>query len=141
MITISIFVISGLFIIALIATKKWEERRDGSFFILRAISRGDTHIRELHHSTAHLYANGKEKLIFFCNRQIPIHSKNLFNKLNSFLGEKRDQFANNMRDSRLLKKSDGISEFFKNISDVEKGNGQIHDIYEEGSQIAEEEVK
>ena len=46
-----------------------------------------------------------------------------------------------MRDSKLLKKSDGISEFFKNMSNIEKGNGEIHDNYDDGSQNVEEEVK
>jgi len=58
--------------------------------------------------------------------------------MTSFLKERREQYVNIMRDSRLLKKSDGISEFFKNMSDVEKGNGEIHDTFESGSQNTEE---
>ncbi|PIP61822.1 hypothetical protein COW99_01980, partial [Candidatus Roizmanbacteria bacterium CG22_combo_CG10-13_8_21_14_all_38_20] len=34
-----------------------------------------------------------------------------------------------MRDAKLLKKSDGISEFFKNISDIEKGQGEINEAF------------
>ena len=110
-------------------------------FILRAISKGDAHIRDFHHKTALFYLDGKEKTSFILNRQIPIHSKNLSNKLVSFLKEKRERYTNNMRDSRLLRKSDGMSEFFKNMSDLEKGNGEINDVYENGSQNVEEEVK
>ena len=69
-----------------------------------------------------------------------MHSKNSSNKLLSYLAEKKEKYINNMRDSRLLKKSDGISEFFKNMSSIEKGNGEIHDTYEDGSQ-EEKEVR
>ncbi len=141
MIVISIFAISGLSIITLVIAKRLEEKRRKSFFISKAISKGDTHIREFHHRVVHFYSEGKEKISFFCKRQIPIHSRNSLNKLLSFLREKRGRYVNNMRDSRLLKKSDGISEFFKNMSDIEKGNGEIHDSFEDSSQNTEEKVK
>jgi len=138
MIIISIFTISGLSIVTLVVAKMLEEKHKKSFFISKAISKGDTHIREFHHRAVRLYSEGKEKMMFIYNRQIPIHSKNSLNKMTSFLKERREQYVNNMRDSRLLKKSDGISEFFKNMSDVEKGNGEIHDTFESGSQNTEE---
>ena len=69
-----------------------------------------------------------------------MHSRNSLNKTISFLKEKKDRYTDNMRDSRLLKKSDGISEFFKNMSGIEKGNGVIHDVYEEDSQNKEKEL-
>ncbi|MFZ2484851.1 MAG: hypothetical protein WAW81_02855 [Minisyncoccia bacterium] len=138
MITIYIFTISGLSIATLVFTKRLEEKRRKQFFISRAISRGDIHAREFYQKAVHLYSEGKEKVIFFYRRQIPIHSKNSLNKFLSYVAERREQYLNNMRDSRLLKKSDGISEFIKNMSDVEKGNGEIHDGLEDGSQNAEE---
>ena len=46
-----------------------------------------------------------------------------------------------MRDSRLIKRSDGISEFFKNMSEIEKGNGEIHKDLDDSSQNYKEEVK
>lgn len=134
MITISIFTISGLSIIMLLTAKKLEEKRQKPFFISNAISRGDIYIREFYHRAVRFYSEGKEKASFFFKRQIPIHSKNSLNKLLSLLREKRGQYIGNMRDSRLLKKSDGISEFFKNMSNVEKGNGEINDVYEDNSQ-------
>jgi hypothetical protein len=141
MITVYIFAISGLSIATLIVAKRLEEKRKKTLFVSRAISKGDIHIRRLYHATVHFYSEGKEKGLFLLKKQIPIHSKNSLNKTISFLKEKRVQYINNMRDSRLLKKSDGISEFFKNMSEVEKGNGTIHDVYEDSSQNIEEKVK
>ena len=141
MITISIFTVSGLSIVLLIVAKKIEEKRKKPLFISEMISRGDIHVRKFYHTAVHLYSEGKEKGLFLLKKQIPIHSKNSLNKTISFLKEKRVQYINNMRDSRLLKKSDGISEFFKNMSEVEKGNGTIHDVYEDSSQNIEEKVK
>ncbi len=146
---IVIFIISGLVIITLIAVKGWEAKRRKPFFITRAISKGDIYTREIYHKAIHFYYEDKEKAIFFLKKRIPIHTRNTLNKMISFLEEKRRMYADNMRDSRLLKKSDGISEFFKNMSDVEKGNGEIHDVYEDahqnlggqGSQNTEEKVK
>src|SRR3989338_3465383 len=140
MITISIFAISGLAISILIIAKKVEQKRRKPFFILNLISKGNIHIRKLIHRVVHYYSEGKEKVIFFFKRRIPMHSKNSSNKLLSCLAEKKEKYINNMRDSRLLKKSDGISEFFKNMSSIENGNGEIHDTYEDGSQ-EEKEVR
>ncbi|MDO8471494.1 MAG: hypothetical protein Q7S49_02715 [bacterium] len=141
MIATSIFTISGLSIITLVVAKKLEEKRKKPFFILNVISKSDTHIRELYHKAVRLYSEGKEKSSFLFKRQIPIHSKNYFNKLLSFLKEKREQYVVKMRDSRLLKKSDGISEFFKNMSEIEKGNGEIHDSVGRDSQDDKKEVE
>ncbi len=139
---IIIFNISGLAILILIVAKKIEEKRKKPIFISNLISRGDIHIRRLYHVVVHLYSEGKEKVLFFLKKQIRMHSKNSLNKTISFLEERRGRYINNMRDSRLLRrKTDGISEFFKNISNVEKGNGVIHDGLEDGSQSAEESVK
>jgi len=88
----------------------------------------------------HLYFEGKERSSFLIKRQIPLHSKNFSNKLTVYLREKRIRYFNNMRDSRLLKKSDGISEFFKNMSNLEKGNGEINDVYYDGSQNSKKEL-
>ena len=141
MTTIAIFTFSGLAILTLTVAKKLEEKRKKQFFILKAISKGDIHIRELYHKAVHFYSEGKEQVSFFFKRQIPIHSRNFLNKSISFLKEKRGQYIGNMRNSRLLKKSDGISEFFKNMSNVEKGNGEINDVFEDSSQNTEEKVK
>ena len=69
-----------------------------------------------------------------------MHSKSFLNKLSAFLEKKREEYMNNMRNSRLLKKDEGISEFFKNLSQIEKGNGEIHDVVRPSSQNEEEKV-
>ncbi len=141
MITISIFALSGLAIPVLIIAKRLEQKRRKPFFILTMISKSNIHFRNLYHRAVHYYSEGKEKAIFIFKRRIPLHSKNSSNKLLSYLVDKKAKYLNNMRNSRLLKKSDGISEFFKNMSSIEKGNGEIHDVYEDGSQEVEKEVK
>jgi hypothetical protein len=132
MTVVTIFGLSGLGIIILIGGKMFGERRRKPLFPLNAISKGDTYIRALYHRLVHLYSVGKEKTLFFF-RRVPIHSRNSFNKLVSYIKEKRNQYSNNMRHSRLLKKSDGISEFFKNISNTKKEKGEINDTYEDNS--------
>src|SRR3989338_9178321 len=97
MIVTSIFTISGISIITLVVAKRLEEKRKKSFFILDVISKSDTRIRELYHRAVRLYFEGKEKSSFLFKRQIPIHSKNSFNKLLSFLKEKREQYIVRMR--------------------------------------------
>lgn len=136
-----IFIVSGLILITLIVSKKIGEKRKRPLFISILISRSDTLIRDLYHKVVHFYTDSKERFLFLCKRQIPIHSKNYFNKSLAFLKEKRGQYIQNMRDTKFLRKSDGISEFFKSISSVEKGGGEIHDVYEDGSQNIKEEVK
>lgn len=49
--------------------------------------------------------------------------------------ERLDKHFHNIRDSRLLKKSESISDFFKTMSEVEKGEGELHeDVYDEITQ-------
>ncbi|MDO8569747.1 MAG: hypothetical protein Q7R89_03180 [bacterium] len=133
MTSIAIFSISGLAIILLVATKRLELKRKQDFFVLGVISKGNIHIRKFYHRVVHFYSEGKEQTLFIFKKQIPKHFKNSLNKLLTLLKKKREQYVVSMRGSRLLKKSDGISEFFKNMSDVEKGNGEIHDVYEDAS--------
>lgn len=141
MTSIAIFILSGTIIVLLPVAKRLEEKRKKPFFVLDAISRGDIHIRELYHKTIRLYSEWKEKVLFFLKKQMPMHSRNFLNKLLFFLKEKKGQYINNMRDSRLLKKPDGISEFFKSISDVEKGNGEINDVYKDDFQDDKKELE
>ena len=134
MASIAIFTISGLGIITLFIAKIISDRREKPFFVLEIISKGDKYVRELYHRGIHLYSEGKDVGWVFFKKQVPLHSKNIWNKTLSFVNEKKVEYLNNMRDSRLLKKSDGISEFFKNMNEVEKGNGEINDSYLEDSQ-------
>lgn len=129
---VAIFFTSGLAMILLLARP---------FFISNLISKGDIHARRFYHRVVHFYSEGKEKIGFILKRKIPLHSKNSSNKFLSLLKEKKGKFISRMRDSRLLKKSDGISEFFKNMSNIEKGNGEIHDTFQDNSQDKEKEVR
>lgn len=138
---IAIFTVSGLAILTLLSAKSLERKRRRPFFILSAISKGDIRVRELYHKMVHMYSDGKEKTLFFIQKQIPIRSKNFLNKFITFIKEKREYYVGNMRDARLLKKPEGISEFFKNMSDIEKGNGEINDVYVDGSQDEKKELK
>lgn len=138
---IAIFAISGLSVLTLLAAKSLERKRKKQLFVLSLISKGDMHIREFYHITLRAYSEGKEKTRFFLTKQLPMHSKNLVNKSVVFVNEKRAEYMNRMRDSRLIKKPKGISEFFKNMSEVEKGGGEINDVFEAGSQEEKKELK
>jgi hypothetical protein len=115
-------------------------KRKRPLLILSMISRGDRLVRDIYHKLASFYSEGKEKLIFFVNKQLPLRTKNIFYKLLNFIKEKFEDTFGNIRNSRLLKKSDGISEFYKNISEIEKGNGEINDTLEDISQKKEDGV-
>ena len=141
MIITSLFAFSGLSIILLLVAKRLEEKRKRIFFISNAISKGDTRIRGLYLKVVRLYSEGKERISFFYKKQIPIHSRNSLNKLLIFIRKRREQYVVSMRDAKLLKKSDGISEFFKNMSEIEKGNGEIHDSIERDFQDDKKEVR
>ena len=131
---IAIFSLSGLAIVLLLITKKREEKYKKDFLILTLISKGNIHIRQIYHRVVRLYSEGKEQISFLIHKQLPIYYKKSLNRSVIFLKKKREQYVVSMRDSRLLKKPDGISEFFKNMSNIEKGNGEIHDVYEDSSQ-------
>ena len=141
MITIYIFTASGVAILLLVTTKRLQQKLKKPFFVFNIISKADAQIRALYQKLVHLYSDSKEKTSFLIEKQIPIHSKNVLNKSISFIKEKRDQYIGNIRNSRLLKRPDGISEFFKNMSEIEKGNGEIHEGLEDGSQEDKKELK
>lgn len=130
MITFYIFILSGAALVTLTLTKRIEERRKTGVFLLKLISRGDESVRKLHHKSLHFYSVGKDKVVFFVKKRLPMHSRNSLNKFITKLGEQAEKYMGDIRDSRLLKKSDGISEFFKNMSTVEKGMGEINDPYQ-----------
>lgn len=116
-----LFFVSGGVVLLLLLTKMLEVRYKKSFFMLRLISRGDAHVRTLSHEGAQLYSEVKAKAGFFLKKQLPLHTRNLMNKGEAFIKEKSEEYIGNMRNARLLKpKNEGISEFFKNISEMEK---------------------
>jgi len=130
------FLLSGAAIIILIGAKLIENRLNRPLLLMSAISKGDGHIRALAHSVAHHYSETKERLIFFLRKQLPLRSRNLLNKLIAFIAEKTEKYIGNIRDSRLIKKHGGISEFFRSISEVERGAGEISEGYEKSISYA-----
>ncbi len=132
MITFSLFVISGVAIASITLAKRFEEQRRKSpmTLILNAISKGDERFRDYHHKALHTYSIGKDKVIIIVTKQLPMRAKSLANKTLSYTQDKLKTHVNNMRDAKLLKKSDGISEFFKSISEIEKGGGEINESLE-----------
>lgn len=92
-------------------------------------------MRELHHRAVRYYSIGKEKGVFLVKKQLPRYSRSSLNKALALIEERLQRHLDSIRDSRLLKKDEGISEFFKNISEVEKGAGELHDdVYDAESQ-------
>ncbi len=126
-----LFAISGFVIVSMALAKKWEERRKKPTIILSAISKGDTWVKDVNHHAANLYTQGRERSIFMIQKQAPLRAKSFWNKFVAYVHEMAEKYLGDMRDSRLLKRSDGISEFFKNISDIERGNGEINEHYAE----------
>jgi len=138
---IAIFAFSGLAIFSIIAAKILETKMNKPFFVLSIISKGDVLVRNVYHRLADSYLEWKERSIFFATKQLPLRTKNVSNKFISFGKEKVEKYVGNVRNSRLLKKSDGISEFYKSISEIEKGNGEINDPYEDGFGNPSEDVR
>ncbi len=129
---VTLFILSGTAIAILLVAKRVEEKRRKTNFVLRLVSLGDTRVRELHHVSVHYYSEVKEKTGFFIKKQLPRYSKSSLNKIVAQAQERLDLYLESLRDSKLLKKSDGISEFFQTMSSVEKGAGEINeDIYTE----------
>lgn len=142
MLTLITFIASGVLIIILIIAKVWEEKNRKSFFVLRGISKGDAQIRELSQNAAHIYADWREKIRFIVKRQLPLHTKNTLNKTITLVGEKSKQYIGDIKEGRMFgKKSEGISEFLKDISEMEKENGAVENEEGEGSQNKKDQVK
>lgn len=135
------FAVSGLVIVLLLATKALEQNRRKHYFLTRLISRGDTYVREVYHRVVNSYFEFKEWFMVFFKKQLPLRSRNVLNKFTFYLKEKREVYLQGMRDSRLIKKREGISEFLKNVSNTERGNGEINETYEDHSQNEEKRLE
>lgn len=114
-----IFAVSGLAIVLIITAKIVEEKFRRKPFLLRLISRGDERARILSQEMAHGYTDIKERINFFINKQFPLQARNFINKTNSLIKSEAEKRIGDIRGSRFLKKSDGISEYFKSISEKE----------------------
>ncbi len=128
MILVSLFILAGIVIATLLVAKRIEEKRRKNVLLLRVISRGDVKIRELHHEAVRLYSITKEKTAFLVSKQIPRYSKSSLNRVLARLEENTQAYLERLRDSKIIKKKDeDISDFFKSMSEVEKGGGEIND--------------
>ncbi len=115
------FAISGGMVAILILSKLWEEKRKKPVLLLSLVSMGDERVRKLFHHAAQVYSDGKTKLEFFLNKQLPLHTKNFIGKTNTLVKEKFLEYVGDVRGSRFLKRNEGISEFFQALEDKEEG--------------------
>lgn len=127
MLPFSIFILSGVGIVTLTVAKRLEEKKRHQTLVLRAVSRGDERMREIHHKALHHYSHSKDRFAFWFKKQLPLKLRSFWNRFQVYIGQKSVEYLGDVRNSRLLKKSDGISEFFKNISEIEKGAGEINE--------------
>jgi len=120
-----IFALSGVGIILLILVKLRALQTKKPTLLLGLISLGDHRVRNVYQKTTHHYSEVKEKGRILVTKQIPMHSKNLLNKVETLVKEKSEKYLGNIRNTRLLNnKKEGLSEFFKNLSDKENGDSQ-----------------
>ena len=118
-----IFLVSGACILLLLFGKVWEQRNKRPFVLLGFISNGDRHVREWSQIATHEYAVLKEDAEFFLKKQFPLHARNFINKTETLVRERTEKYVGDLRNTKLLKpKNEGISEFFKNISERENGD-------------------
>ena len=123
---------------ALTIAKKYNSHKY-SVIILRSISKGDEHVRRVYHEVLHFYSEGKYKVAFFATKKLPLKAKlevsKIIDRTKQFGGERFGPF-NNLRDSKEIQKPENISEYFKSISEVERG-GELHDDYSEAKSETE----
>lgn len=128
MFSFALFILSGAIIATLAVAKRMEEKKKRTPLVLRAVSRADARVRALHHEALHQYTQAKDKSAFYVKKQLPLKMKSLINKLNAYAKEKGAEYFGDMRGARLInKKPENISEFFKSMSEIEKGGGEINE--------------
>ena len=139
-----IFIFSGVAIVVIIFAKWWELRKHESVWVLRMISKTDKHIRQLSHHLTHQYSVYKDKSQVLVKKQIPLHAKNVANKTEALLREKLEKYVGNIRNTKFLnsKNKEGISEFFKNMKNLEEETAEaIKDMDEANKSELEEGEK
>lgn len=119
MFLITIFIVSGLGVIALVSAKVWEERKRRRPLLLKLVSLGNERVRILSHEAAHRYSEYRGDMQFFFEKQLPLHSRNIANKAQALIKEKSEKYIEEVRNSKFFKKDEGISEFFKSIAEKE----------------------
>jgi hypothetical protein len=129
MISFYLFILSALVIVTMLVAKRIEEKKRASVLLLKLVSRGDERARVWYNQALQHYSIGKEKAEILVKKQLPLRTRHLLNKAISYSQELSAKYLGDVRNSRLLKRSDGISEFFKSISEVEKGTGEINETF------------
>ncbi|MHB0977912.1 MAG: hypothetical protein ACYC1K_00680 [Minisyncoccota bacterium] len=125
MITTTIFVLSGVGIVVMLFVKMKALKTRKQTLLLGLISLGDYRVRNVYQKMTHHYSEVKEKGRVLVTKQLPMHSKNLLNKAEILVKDKSEKYLSNIRNSRLLNnRKEGLSEFFKNLSDKENGDSQ-----------------
>lgn len=133
---IFVFIFSFIVIFLMLLSKIYEIKNNKKIVIFETVSHFDHNIRNLFHNAGHIYLDYKQIFLIFVKHQLPLHSKNVFNKTQIFFKEKIEKYIGNIRASKLLSdKSDGVSEFFKNISNIENKNSN------DKEQVNKEEYK
>jgi len=131
MLVFALFIFSGLGILSIFIAKRYELKNKQTIFVINIISKGDSLVRDWYQKSLIYYDEGKSILEIRLKKQIPLRIRALVNKLYTNLELKSKDYFERARDSRLIKKSDGISDFFKSISEIEKGAGEINETLNE----------
>jgi hypothetical protein len=121
------FIVSGIIIVALIGAKMIEDSKKRKPLLLRLVSLGDERVRNWGIEFAHRYSDFKAKSHLYITNQLPLRAKNYFNKLVTLSKERLEKHVGDIRGSKLLKKSDGLSEYLKNISE-RQGEGRVDEV-------------
>jgi hypothetical protein len=103
-----------------------EDKNKTKPLFLKLVSLGDERVRNATTEFAHKYSVWKEKSHIYITTQLPLRSKNLLNKAVALAKERFEKHVGDIRGSKFLKKSDGLSEYFKSISEKEN-EGRIDD--------------
>lgn len=117
-----IFLVSGALIALLLFTKVREMKTRRRPALLRVISLGDVHMKELSHRSAHFYADSKEDVKFFVEKQFPMHLKRAWGKTETFVLEKWHILAEDLRNAKVLKKTGNISDYFQSMNEAEEAD-------------------
>lgn len=108
-----IFYVSGACIALLLFVKLREMQMRRQPMLLRLISRGDERMKVFSQKSAHWYADRKEDVIYFFEKQLPVHSRRLWAKAETLAAEKWNLLAEDLRKMQILKRREGLTEYFQ----------------------------
>jgi hypothetical protein len=116
-----VFGISGVALVVIFFSKLWELKRHKPVPILSLISLGDERVHKISNELSHTYTAWREKAEFFVNKQLPLYTKNYIQKTNTLIKDKVMKYTGDIRGSKLLKKREGISEYFQSLAEKREG--------------------